>query len=189
VSSEKPFVPQFGPNGAVINSPDMSDKMRAEIEESQKRPVTYLRREFSKNVLPSLVYIVCAALFFVFGIPLAQRMIEQGNLAGMMAVSFLGIPGMFFIAMLVIGLAAANLRRWEIVGVPPAERRLPASFGIRVSLCLAELALQLLVVAGIPLGLLNEETYLLGFAMVAVGWLGQFGLSRLAFARGWRCET
>jgi hypothetical protein len=185
---EKPFVPKFGPNGAVMNAPGMTEKMRHDIAQAERHPRGYWQREFYRSIAPLMVIGIVSYLVMAFGGDFADSMMAQENFFGAMTVPVFGIPaGVFFAVLVSIGFGLA-LKRWEVMGVAPADRKLAAPFSMRLALAAVEFGFQLVIFGGLFVALSSEALYLSGIVTTLAGWIGVYGLFRLIRARGWRDE-
>jgi hypothetical protein len=158
VSSEKPFVPQFGPNGAVMNAPGMTEKMRAEIKETQSSGYWW-------KTLVSLAgliafFTVAAVVLSMILAPVAQRMAAEGNFIQAMGVMFLGAPVGLFLGFIALSVVAGPLARWEVIRRPSAKRKYAETpLAVRLGLAIAEMTI-LLAALSIPItGLFGSLYY------------------------------
>jgi hypothetical protein len=181
MTNEPGFTPVFGPNGAVLNSPSMTPRMREEIQRSA-RPLTR-KRMFEAAAL--------AALGVLF-VALFPNLLELFRASPWWAGAFTGV-----VATLALGVlwrsVVARLRRWELIGPSARDRNLRLPFAARWSLALLDcfavasyIAYFVLVTADLNQQLGVWRNYA-GFAMLAAGIAALMGLAfrLLADRLGW----
>jgi hypothetical protein len=80
MASEQGFTPVFGPNGAVLNSPSMTPRMRDEMQRST-RPMT----------LKAMLEGIALAAFCAFFAVLLPSLLEQSKVSPWWAGVFAGV--------------------------------------------------------------------------------------------------
>jgi hypothetical protein len=185
VPDDKPFVPKFGPNGAVINTPGMSDTMHDKLEAAANPPPGHLRKALLGDFGGFVAIGVIVALIMSVGIPLFERMEAQNSFAGKMNAAYLGIPAWGYVGLFILVFSFLTLRAWEVVAAPADKRRIPAPFSVRLGLAVATIVLQAGMLSGMIMVLGGKNSYLQGFGLVVVSWAAHFGLNWFARRRGW----
>lgn len=125
------FRPEFGPNGAVMNSPSMTPKMKAEIEHAAGLPSG---EAALKSLRPFFLFFFFFALFFAFAEPVRNFLAASQWWAGAVTGALTAIAmvcGWFF--------ARSTLQRWELL--PRQDRLLRLPIWARVTLAVSDLAM------------------------------------------------
>ncbi len=131
MATDSNFVPVFGPNGAVMNAPSMTLKMKAEIERAQSLPSGEVAL---KSLRPFFLGLFFVALFFGFAEPVRDFFAGSPWWAG-------AVTGGFTAIALVWGwsFARETLQRWELLSRQNRVLRLP--MWARVTLAVSDLAM------------------------------------------------
>ncbi len=110
------FKPEFGPNGAVMNAPTMTPKMRAEIEQAA-RPAT--AGDMRRAGLFVLLLVIAILPIVVF----SKDLINLAQASPWWAGAFTGAMAVALAASMFVNVRAVLLR-WELIGPGARDRRL-----------------------------------------------------------------
>lgn len=128
--SNPDFIPEFGPNGAVMNAPTMTPEMRAEIERSSRPPT-------AKELRGALGQPLVIAIFAILIARNGGSVLEFLKSSPWWAGAFAG--GVAVVAAIVIWRAIGfNLKRWELMLAGSIDRSLDVPGWCRWSLAAAD---------------------------------------------------
>jgi hypothetical protein len=182
--SDKPFVPEFGPNGAVMNAPGMTEEMRRHLI----GPLPLSPRKLARDIALIVFWGVIVIVIVGTGLPARVfQALEPGGdpwLAGWVSGAITMVA-----LFTVVKVTGGNMRRWEIA-VQADQRRLDLPLLMRWSLFLADSVGYAALVGGWSVNLIlrGREYYFL----VLTGFLTALGmvilrslLIWLANRKGW----
>ncbi len=124
------FTPEFGPNGAVMNSPTMTPRMRAEIERTQRLPTP---KELRGALGTPLLIVAFALLIGSSGSPFVQLLKSSPWWAGAFAGALATLA-----AVMVWRTVRFNLMRWELTPSRQNERALDVPYPARVAFAISD---------------------------------------------------
>lgn len=186
MAAAAPFIPEFGPNGAVLNAPTMTPSMREKIAAAQK-----LRRKGSARLGGFIIFGVLAAILVGILTRSAAHSIWPGDLHTAQTAKVAGMAvgaGAWFAFLL-----AATSRRWQLIGRGSYNFvQLRSPFALRWGLAALDVATICAATASYYVGATTiadrhqRDTVFALFlaAAVCLYFLG-LGLRALATARGW----
>ena len=136
MSNDKPFQPEFGPNGAVLNAPTMTPEMRAKIDRAGKMPpADVIWRETR-----SIGFVLSVGLGIgLFGKEVRQFLLASPWWSGAL-FGALATVGLMFVSRITI----QTLQRWELTG--QRERRLTVPVSARALTAIADIVAAICVV-------------------------------------------
>lgn len=191
MSADRPFIPEFGPNGSVLNAPHISPERRAEILKES--------RLFPPPVETVKVIAQIAAIYGFLVVALNNTEQFEELLTGSSWWSGFIFGAMFSASAVMAFLSARkSFRRWEVLGPTRKARRLVLPGWARWTVAIGDALIGflwfcmpivlLLTATGSVAPVSSESAIVAGAVAVSLGVSGVVigGVLRtLASARGW----